>query len=102
MFIIYDGNIVNGMKFIGPFLTHDAAMEYCCGDDIQANIIELTEPREESGSIYDLLKIVGDALDEAANTLSNNDEDKNAQDLAEELTGHAMNCRTATLEYEPE
>lgn len=99
MFVIYDGVLGGSMTFIGPFLTNEDAVAYCeLNDTPKTNVIELTEPREESGSVYDLLKTLGDALDEAANNLS---DDEVSQELSEELSGHALNCRTATMEFKP-
>jgi hypothetical protein len=55
MFVIVYGNFVDGLSFVGPFINHDSALLYCEGDNTEWHIVELSEPRECSGSVYDLI-----------------------------------------------
>ena len=53
MFVVAYGNFVDGFSFVGPFIDHDSALLYCEDDDTEWHIVELSEPRECSGSVYD-------------------------------------------------
>lgn len=55
MFVIVYGNFLYGLSFVGPFINHDSALLYCEGDNTEWHIVELSEPRECSGSVYDLI-----------------------------------------------
>lgn len=61
MFVVCYGNIVDGMSFVGPFISHDDAVLHCDGDDSQWNIIELDAPPDgAAGSLWAHLQDVED------------------------------------------
>lgn len=71
MFIIAYGDIVDGMTFVGPFLTHDDAVLHCEGDDTAWHIVPLIPPPDSTaGSLQSKLSEMGDQLDEVAVALA--------------------------------
>ena len=90
MFVIAYGSPFDGVSLVGPFMTHDAAINYAEGSGAY-EVVEISKPSEPSdGSIYDLLENVADNLDEAAGALCDME---SCREFSELLCDQAVECR---------
>lgn len=65
MFVVYYGNIVDGLSFVGPFVRREDAILHCTGDDTQWGIIELISPPDVAvGALSTYAKEFADQLEE--------------------------------------
>lgn len=69
MFMIMYNSPVSGLAFVGPFVAESDAVAYCQDDEGPYEIVPISAPREQCGSLYDLLSNVADDMEGAADFL---------------------------------
>jgi hypothetical protein len=95
MYVVLYGNPFEGMSLVGPFMSIDDAQTYVFGEAGAWHIVKIEQPPEGCDSLYDKLNEVAEAIDDAANFLTEEQilPCETGNSIAERLAFHAMTCR---------